>query len=204
MVGWRVVGWLVLLLYSCTAVGLSCCYSRPPPPARPVDRAVDHAPPPSPGCRWAAVVDRPPPPDRSLARLPAIARSPSLARRRSPTIAHPPSLARRRSPAAAVLLGRPLPAVVARPPSPARSLPSIARHRSPAVALVLFCFRNFLIPHAMIPTFHHHILPYFEVGQPLSPSYSQQQQQQQHSITTQHPECLADAELVRFTPSLSP
>ena len=141
---------------------------------------------------------------------PATARSPgrSCCRSRAATVARVSLGRRRRSPAAARSLAR-SPArhrslAVARPPSPARSLPSIARHRSPAVALVLFCFRNFLIPHAMIPTFHHHILPYFEVGQPLSPSYSQQQQQQQHSITTQHPECLADAELVRFTPSLSP
>ena len=86
----------------------------PPPPrslgrlrACSVDHAVDRAPPPSPGRSWAAVVDRPPAPDPSLALSPAIARSPSLTRRRL----SPPSL------------GLPLAAVVARPPSPARSLP---------------------------------------------------------------------------------
>ena len=120
--GWIVGGWRVLLLYSCTAVAQSCCYSCPPPPVRSVDRAIDRAPPPSPGRPWAAVVDRPPSSYRSLARSPVVARPPP-----------PPSL------------GRPFAAVVARPPSPARSLtrrrplarrPSLARRRSPAAALV--------------------------------------------------------------------
>ena len=71
--GWIVGGWRVLLLYSCTAIALSCCYSRPPPPARSVDRVADRSPPPSPGvhCRCR--------------RSPAVAQS--LARRRSPAAA---------------------------------------------------------------------------------------------------------------------
>ena len=88
---WVVCGWRVLLLFSCTAVAQSYCYSCKPPPARFVDRAVDHtvdrAPPPSPGRPWAAVVDCPPSPDHSLARSPAVAHLPSLARHRSPAAA---------------------------------------------------------------------------------------------------------------------
>ena len=97
--GWVVGGWMVLLLlYSCTADALPCCYSRPPPPARPVDRAVvravDHTPLPSPGRRWPTVVDRPPSPGRSLARRrsPArsLARPPSFVR--LPAVVRPPPL----------------------------------------------------------------------------------------------------------------
>ena len=102
--GWVVGGWMVLLLYSCAAVELSCCYSRPPPPARPVDRvvdrAVDHAPPPSPGCRGpsSSIARRRPiarfahrrPLARSPARRRPLARSPavvrSFARRRLLTV----------------------------------------------------------------------------------------------------------------------
>ena len=80
------------MLYSCAAVTLSCCYSRPPTPVRPVDRAVnravDHAPPSSPGRPSLGRRRRSPAVARSLAR--------SLARRRSPAVARPPSLARRR------------------------------------------------------------------------------------------------------------
>ena len=110
----------MLFLYSCTAVALPCCYSRPPPPAHSVDRAVGHAPPPSPGRPWAAVVDRPL----------------SLTRRRSPAVARPLLLARRRRrrsdglwPPSSIARRRPLacsPAVVR----------SFARRRSPATALV--------------------------------------------------------------------
>ena len=103
--GWVVGGWMVLLLlYSCTADALPCCYSRPPPPARPVDRvvdrAVDHAPPPSPGCRGpsSSIARRRPiarfahrrPLARSPARRRPLARSPavvrSFARRRLLTV----------------------------------------------------------------------------------------------------------------------
>ena len=128
--GWIVGGWRVLLLYSCTAIALSCCYSRPPPPARSVHRGVDRAPPSSPGHRWGAVVDRPASPDRSLARPPAVARPPSLARRRSSaaaTVARAAFGRRRRLPAVARLLARP-PSFV-RSPAVARP-PSLARRRS--------------------------------------------------------------------------
>ena len=82
----------VFLLYSCTvyccaivhtwwvdcwwvggaiAAQLYCCYSRPPPPARSVDRAADRAPPPSPGR---------PLPLSSIARSRPIDRSPAVDR----------------------------------------------------------------------------------------------------------------------------
>ena len=79
--GWVVGEWMVLLLYSCTTVALSCCcYSRPLPPARSVDRAVDRSPPPSPGRPWAS-------PARSLAGRRSFVRPPLLAHRRSPVAA---------------------------------------------------------------------------------------------------------------------
>ena len=88
---------MVLLLYSCTAVELSCCYSRPPPPARPVDRtvhrAVDHAPPPSPGRPSLGRRRRSLAVARSLARSPTVAHPPSLTHRRSPAVARSPSFA---------------------------------------------------------------------------------------------------------------
>ena len=92
------------MLYSGTAIALSCSYSRPPPLARSVDRVAYRAPPPSPGRAWAAVVERPPSPDRSLASSPAAARPPSLARLRlvaSPAVVRAAFSRRRRSPAVA-------------------------------------------------------------------------------------------------------
>ena len=84
--------------------------------------------------RWAAVVARPPSPARSLARPPSCVRSPAVAR--------PPSLARRRRsgglwPPSSLARRRPL----ARSPAVVRSFvrpPSLSRRRSPAAALVSY------------------------------------------------------------------
>ena len=86
-------GLRVLLLYSCTAIALSCCYFRLPPPARSVDRAADRSPSPSPGrpLPLSSIARR-----RPIARSTTVARPPSLARRHSPAVTRPPSLARRR------------------------------------------------------------------------------------------------------------
>ena len=66
--GWVGGAWMVLLLYSCTAVALPGCYSRPPPPPRSIDRAA-----PSIARRH---------------RRPGVVRRPSsIARRRSPAAA---------------------------------------------------------------------------------------------------------------------
>ena len=83
----------------CGKAVLSYSYFRPPPLARSVDRAVDRAPPPSPGRAWADVVERPPSPDRLLGSSPAVARPASPARSLAGprSIVRPPSLASRRS-----------------------------------------------------------------------------------------------------------